>query len=226
MTLPELLADMASRLGAADIPYMVTGSMASSFHGEPRATRDLDIVIDPTPDSLRRLAVALPSEQFYVSREAATEALARHTQFNVIEIATGWKIDFVIRKDRPFSREEFGRRERVKVLGTQAYMASAEDTIIAKLEWARAGDPERQLRDVEGILAVSGDRIDHAYLDRWIHELDLAEMWAHVEPRLHEAAPELPDLTVPLDAIDGAWERAQQGRDEDRGGEGIPLEDL
>jgi hypothetical protein len=180
MTLPELLADIAGRLGAADIPYMVTGSMASSFHGEPRATRDLDLVIDPTPDSLRRFAIALPPERFYVSPEAASEALARRTQFNVIEIATGWKIDFVIRKDRPFSREELGRRERVEVFGTQAYVASAEDTIIAKLEWARAGDPDRQLRDVEGILAVSGDHIDRAYLDRWIRELDLAEMWSQV----------------------------------------------
>jgi len=159
---------------------MITGSMASSFHGESRATRDLDIVIDPTADSLPRFLAALRPEEFYVSWETASEALAQRTQFNVIEVATGWKIDFVIRKDRPFSREELARRKQVEILGTRAYVASAEDTIIAKLEWARGGEPERQLRDVAGILAVSGDGIDYPYLERCIRDLDLTDMWSRV----------------------------------------------
>jgi len=181
VTLGALLARISAKLDDAGIAYMITGSVASSFHGEPRATRDLDIVIDPTPDAIRRLVRSLPADEFYTDLDAALEALRQRSQFNVVEVATGWKVDLLVRKDRPFSREEFARRQRADLQGVSAYVATAEDTIIAKLEWARSGESERQLRDVAGILAASGDRIDHAYLKQWIKELGLSELWARVE---------------------------------------------
>jgi hypothetical protein len=94
-----------------------------------------------------------------------------------VDPASGWKADLVIRKDRPFSKSEFGRRQPAALPGELAFVASAEDTIIAKLEWARAGESERQLRDVASILAVSGEHLDHEYLRRWVNELGLGEMW-------------------------------------------------
>jgi hypothetical protein len=180
MTLAEVLADIPGRLDGAGIPYMVTGSIASTLHGVPRLTLDLDVVIDPTPETLRRFLDTLPSDKYYVDHEAAQEALRRRDQFNVIEPATGWKVDLLIRKDRPFSREEFGRRRQADISGVATYVATAEDMIVAKLEWARMSGSERQLADVAGILAVSGPHLDLAYVKRWVAELGLSDVWSRV----------------------------------------------
>lgn len=177
MSQGDLLARMVRGLVAAGIPHMVVGSLASSFHAEPRTTQDIDIVIDPAPDNLRRFVEALPRPELYADADAAAEALARRTSFNVIEADTGWKVDLLIRRDRPFSREELDRRLSVRLLGTDTHVATAEDTIIAKLEWATEGESERQLRDVAGILTVNRDTLDHLYLDRWITRLGLNGTW-------------------------------------------------
>lgn len=176
-TQAALLSTIADRLEAAGIPYMVVGSVAGSFHGEPRTTVDIDIVIDPTRESLTRFVESLPAEDFYVAQEAATEALARRSSFNVIEHATGWKVDLLVRKDRPFSRTELERRFRAPLLGRPTPIATAEDTIIAKLEWATEGASERQLGDVAAIVRTQGSRLDQDYLERWIGPLGLDDAW-------------------------------------------------
>jgi hypothetical protein len=180
MTLSDLTARLVSLLDEFSVPYMIVGSIASSYHGEPRMTPDVDVVIDPPPDSLSGLVPSLVSAGFYVDADAAAEALAHRTQFNVIDPSTGWKADLLIRKDRPFSREEFARKQEVELPTGSAFLATAEDTIIAKLEWAREGESEQQLRDAASILAVSGDRLDFAYLERWVDELGLKELWASI----------------------------------------------
>jgi hypothetical protein len=197
MTLGELLAGIGARLEAAAIPYMVTGSVASSFHGEPRATRDIDIVIDPMPATLDAFVASLPADQFYVDAEAARAALAERSQFNVIEIASGWKIDLIIRKNRPFSVEELARRQPADVLGSPTFVASAEDVVIAKLEWAMAGESERQLRDVAAILAVSGEGLDHPYMERWISALGLQKPWSEVMASVSSSGPRSPAARNP-----------------------------
>ncbi|MFH0751717.1 MAG: hypothetical protein V2B17_07765, partial [Chloroflexota bacterium] len=106
MNLAALLAGTIAQLERAGVPYMITGSVASSYHGEPRATRDLDIVIDPDPGGINRLVGELEAAGLYVDAEAALHALDDRTQFNAIDAATGWKVDFLVRRDRPFSREE------------------------------------------------------------------------------------------------------------------------
>lgn len=180
MTLGELLAGIGERLTDAGIPYMVTGSVASSFHGTPRATRDIDIVIDPTAEALDAFVQSLPGDQFYVDPEAVRAALAERGQFNVIDTASGWKVDLMVRKDRPFSVEELARRQPAALLGIPTFVASAEDLIIAKLEWAKAAGSERQLRDVAAILSVSGVGLDYPYVERWVAALGLGDVWSQV----------------------------------------------
>lgn len=177
----DLLARVTRLLQGLQIPYMIVGSLASSFHGEPRQTRDIDIVIDPEADTLRRFVEGLPPDELYADTGAAAEALERRTSFNVIEAATGWKVDLIIRRDRPFSCEELGRRISVRLLDTDTHIATAEDTIIAKLEWSLEGASERQLRDVVGILETQGDSLDRAYLDRWIRALGLDDAWEQAQ---------------------------------------------
>lgn len=181
MSQGDLLSRVIGWLDECGIRYMVVGSLASSFHGEPRTTRDVDIVIDPDAEALRRFVRLLPASDFYADADAATEAIDRRTSFNIIEKETGWKVDLLIRRDRPFSREELERRLSVRLLDTDAYIATVEDTILAKLEWAQEGESERQLRDVAAMLAVNAGTLDREYIDRWIGELGLEGMWARAE---------------------------------------------
>jgi hypothetical protein len=157
---------------------MITGSMASSQHGLPRATNDADVVIDPSPAALDELVASLLADGYYVDAGRAREALATRRLFNVIDPETAFKIDLIIRKERPFSREEFARRERRRFAGIEAAVTTPEDTILSKLEWARkAGGSERQLADAAGVLAVCGGRIDRAYVERWAEALGVADLW-------------------------------------------------
>ncbi len=159
---------------------MLAGSFASSYHGDPRTTNDIDLVIAPTGRSLEELVRSLDPAVYYVSREAAIDALRREGQFNVILLESGWKADLIIRKSRPFSQSEFDRRTRASIDDTDVYIATAEDTVIAKLEWARAGESERQLRDVSGILELRGTDLDLDYIESWVSELGLAAQWKRV----------------------------------------------
>lgn len=160
------------------MPYMLTGSYASAVHGTPRATQDIDIVIGPSPAQLGTLLEQLPDTAYYVSREAALDALARRGQFNVIDFETGWKVDFIVVKAREFSREELARRRAIEVDGVPLYVASAEDVVIAKLEWAKLGASTRQLEDVAGIVRMQAEQLDRAYVERWVGELGLNDQWS------------------------------------------------
>jgi len=179
----SLLRKVVDALEEHGIPYMVVGSFASTFHGEPRTTQDLDVVIDPTAESLQKLVDAFDPVEFYVDGDVARDALRRRTMFNVIEMATAWKVDLVIRRARPFSIEELTRRQRVMMFGVDVATATAEDTIIAKLEWAKLGGSDRQLDDVAGILRVRGASIDLAYVERWVSDLQLEAEWERAKAR-------------------------------------------
>ncbi len=175
---PEsVLHRFARLLGQAGIPYMLTGSFASGFHGAPRATQDIDIVIAPDGRSLNRFLSSLGEDKYYVSREAARDAYERESLFNVVDYASGWKIDFICRKARPFSHEEFARRAQHRLAEKMVFVASAEDVVLSKLEWAKVSASDRQLEDVAGILRIQGDKLDRSYLARWIEELGLEDQW-------------------------------------------------
>lgn len=175
----RVLARLIEILEGLSIPYMLTGSVASSYHGRPRSTHDADVVIDPSEDALAGLVAAVERAGFYVSADGAREALARRRQFNVIDTEEACKVDLIIRKERPFSIEEFARRRRVDLaFRAQVALVTAEDSIVSKLEWAsRSEDPSRQLADIAGILEVQTS-LDHAYIERWATELGLTALWA------------------------------------------------
>lgn len=165
-------------LDEAGIPYMVAGSVASSHHGRPRATHDADIVVDPSPAALGRFVRELAALGFYVDAARAQDALVRRRQFNVIDTESGWKIDLIIRKNRPFSHEEFRRRREAQLSeGVRAMLASPEDTLLSKLEWARkGGGSERQLADAAGIVEIETG-LDRIYVERWARELGVLDLW-------------------------------------------------
>ncbi len=177
MSFLDVVERVAALLERAGIPYMLTGSFAGVYYGSPRSTQDIDIVIAPTPAQLREFLATVPRAEYYVMDKDALEALRRESMFNIVDMKTSWKIDLIICKSRAFSREEFSRRKLQNVQGTSLFVASAEDMILAKLEWAKLGKSQRQIEDAANILKLRADWLDRTYLDKWVGELELAEQW-------------------------------------------------
>src|SRR5439155_21998258 len=121
------------------------------------------------------------SGEYYADMHAALEAYKCQSLFNVVDLATGWKIDLIIRKSRAFSQEEFGRRQLVRVQGLPLFVASAEDVVIAKLEWSKLAQSQRQIEDVATILRLRWESLDRPYLEKWISELNLSEQWSNAK---------------------------------------------
>jgi len=134
-------------------------------------------VLETEADGVDRLVRGLLATGWYVDRGAAMEAWRGRGQFNTIDPESGWKADFLVRKERPYSREEFGRRQRISLLGVDVAVARLEDVVIAKLEWAHLGDSALQRRDVVQLLGRTWTRLDHGYLKLWISRLGLDPEW-------------------------------------------------
>lgn len=173
MSIPDVFRRITTALDQAGIGYMLTGSFASAHYGAPRSTQDIDLVIEATPAQLRVFIERLSGNEYYADLDSALEAHKRQSMFNVIDLATGWKIDLIIRKSRAFSQEEFSRRRPVSLHDVPLFLASAEDVVISKLEWAKLGQSRRQIEDAAAILRVRWDALDHSYLEKWIGELGL-----------------------------------------------------
>ena len=186
MSFSAVLDEVLAALAAAEIPCMLTGSLAAAVHGAGRATMDIDLVIDPAPEALERFVRVMASSGRYVSAEAAREALAMRTMFNVIDLETGWKIDLIIRKDRPFSMAEFARRSPLSLADTVLPVATVEDLILAKLEWAHLGGSHRQLDDVRSLVQLAGPALDSSYMEGWAMALGVQTEWARVRAELDD----------------------------------------
>ena len=178
MSLTAFLRKVVEILDEAGVPYMLTGSLAAAYYAVPRATQDLDVVIEAEEPGLDQIVRGLSEAGCYVDREAALEAHRTHGQFNAIDPTSGWKADLIVRKDRVYSRVEFGRRQRVTILDVEVEIASLEDVLIAKLEWSRLGDSALQRRDVLQLLERTWAQIDRAYVEKWVTELGLQSEWA------------------------------------------------
>lgn len=166
------------------ILYAVGGSLASSLHGVMRSTLDVDIVADMRPEHVRPLVAAL-AQEFYADEDMMREAIERRSSFNLIHYETAFKVDIFIRKRRAFDQMQLERR-RMAVIATDPersiYVASPEDTILAKLEWYRMGGEvsDRQWRDILGILKVRGEELDLDYLRRWASDLQVSDLLERV----------------------------------------------
>jgi predicted nucleotidyltransferase len=163
----EVIENVLSILNDEGIPFMIVGSMAASSHGEIRDTHDMDLVVVLDIDSVRRLGNRL-NEEFYVDREGAEEAVKNTDMFNIIHYASSFKVDFWVLKKDELSQAQFARRQASNAWGgAQAFVESAEDTILSKLLWNQISPSERQLGDVSGILRVRKNKLDYDYLREW-----------------------------------------------------------
>jgi hypothetical protein len=181
----ELFRYVIQALEDLHLTYMVVGSFASGAYGEARLTQGIDIVIDPTVQHIDRLCAAFPPDEFYVSREAALAALRPGGQFNVIHPGSGNKIDFMIARADAWGREQLARRRRLLLLPDQeGFAARPEDVIIGKMIYYAEGGSEKHLRDVAGILKVTGAEVDRGYVARWADQLGLVPIWEAILRRI------------------------------------------
>jgi hypothetical protein len=181
--LPDPLAvalEMAELLERLHIPHLAAGSLASSFHGEPRSTNDVDFVVDLAPGRVPDLLAAL-GDRYYASADAMAEAVRAGGAFNLIHYATAVKVDLFVAGDDAFDAERLATRTRERIGTTDREvlaMDTAANTILRKLEWYRRGGEvsERQWRDVIGVIRVQGARLDWDRLVAWAARLGVADL--------------------------------------------------
>jgi hypothetical protein len=169
---------VAERLDAAGIAYMLSGSLALGYYAQPRMTRDLDIVVALDGADAERLT-ALFADDFLCEAEAVREAVRHAGMFNIIHTTRIVKVDFIVRKDTPYRREELARRRRVTIHGTPVAIVAPEDLLLSKLHWAKDSHSALQLGDVRTLIAaVPG--LDWAYVERWAPTLSVTALLAEV----------------------------------------------
>jgi hypothetical protein len=193
VSIPDLLMEPANQeyqpvlrhtlriLDRLGIAYAIGGSIASSFHGVSRMTRDADLTVEPFPGKEDAFISAFTPSEFYLSRIAVLDALRARSTFNILHPATGYKIDIFVRKDEPFELAAFARRGQYLLPDSPeepVQFYSPEDTILFKLRWFRLTNEtsERQWTDVYNIIKTLNDRLDTAYLDLWAVEIGVKDL--------------------------------------------------
>lgn len=174
----ELLIKIASILDKIGIDYFITGGFAVCVWGRPRATFDIDIVIQLIEPQIAQLAKALRelSQAGYIDENMAKDAINKKGEFNFIDGETGLKVDFWVNKNDEFDALRFKRKKAEIVGGQKVYFISPEDLILTKLQWREKSGSTRQLEDAESILKISGKNLDMKYLRKWAIKLGLLEI--------------------------------------------------
>jgi hypothetical protein len=176
----EVTLQVTAVLEKLGIPYVIGGSLASTLHGMIRTTQDSDIITEMRPEHIPPFVETLQND-FFFDEEMIADAIQRNSSFNILHRETMFKVDIFIPRPRPFQQSQLARAERQAFeLETKlsANFASAEDTILSKLEWYRMGNEtsERQWRDILGILKTRAGNLDLEYLKKWATDLNIADL--------------------------------------------------
>lgn len=175
---------VAATLDELGVEYFIGGALAGIVHGVVRTTQDADLVADLGAYHVNRFSRRLEGD-FYLDCDAILDAVSRRSCFNIIHLASMFKVDIYLRRERPFDNSQFARRIRGDLSGTggpTVFIASAEDTILAKLEWFRLGQEvsDRQWADVVGILRAGQAALDIGYMRRWAITLGVSDLLERV----------------------------------------------
>jgi hypothetical protein len=177
----EFLRFVIDVLERLDISYAVVGSYASSAWGEPRMTRDIDVIVELSGNQVAALCDAFSPAEFYVSPVAARDAVERRSQFNVIHPSSGNKVDFIVAGKSDWSIVQLRRRKQIQFdENTCGYVASPEDVILGKLLYLREGGSEKHIRDITGILKIRKDPLDLDYIASTAAQLRLSDVWQSI----------------------------------------------
>ncbi len=154
----QITARVTAVLEKLGVRYFIAGSLASTFHGMIRTTQVSDLVAEFGPEHIKPFVIALDKD-FYIDQETIINAVTNHSNFNIIHRESFFKVDIFIPQLRSFEEEQFNRTQK-QILSleskVEAFVASAEDTLLAKLKWYRMGGEvsENQWRDVKGVVMI------------------------------------------------------------------------
>lgn len=157
-------------LNGAQIPYMLSGSMAMGVYVVPRATRDFDFVISLKSDDVDKFATYF-QEGYYCNPDAINHAVKHQSIFNIIDHNSGYKADFIVLKNDAFRQEEFSRRVAMNYFGKTIYLVSVEDLLLSKLIWIQPYQSAMQMEDIKNLGKAKA--LDWPYIDRWVKKLNL-----------------------------------------------------
>ncbi|AEH51732.1 hypothetical protein [Pseudothermotoga thermarum] len=186
MSIEEILKEVLEKLERNNIEYMITGSLASNIHGVPRTTFDADIVISANFENLKKFIDEIKNS-FYVDLDMVRDAFERKSIFNLIHYETGFKIDFIVKKQGAHFDMEFERRRAYTFAGRKCFFASPEDTILSKLLWAKIGESEKQFRDALGVAKIQAENLDFEYLQKSAENLGIKDMLEKLIEQLRRA---------------------------------------
>ena len=187
MLQPKLLKKVLVLLEENHIDYMITGSLVSSMQGEPRATHDVDILVNITYSAIPSLVNTFIPPDYYISESAIKDAILRKSMFNLLDTTEGDKVDFWILTNEPFDQSRFSRKHEEKVLGVSMKISTPEDTILMKLKWAKlSGGSEKQFTDALRVYEIQYVNLDLNYMEEWSLTLHIEEFWERLK---REAQP-------------------------------------
>lgn len=183
-TQQNIFSYVISVLEDLNIPYMIGGSVAAIAYGKPRLTLDMDIVINLNPNQAQKLVARFNKEEYYADLNMILNAIETKGHFNIINSKTAVKIDFYVLANDAFSQAQFARKTKEAFTESQvASFAAPEDVILKKLEWYKMGESQKHLDDINGIIKVSGSKLDYNYLKMWAHKLNVSEILNKLLPK-------------------------------------------
>jgi len=168
----EILKLVCKGLEERNIEYMVSGSYALGMYVRMRTTRDIDIVINLKEETLNSF-LEIFNKDFHLNSQAILIEVKRKGMFNILSEKTGYKIDFIIRKNNEYRQVEFERRRRAIMFEFEAWITSAEDLILSKLIWIQELQSGIQIKDIQSLLSESDEPLDMDYIKTWINKLNL-----------------------------------------------------
>ena len=172
--LVEILAEVSKRLEALSIPYMLTGGLAQHYYAIERTTADVDLVMELEIKDVPRF-VAEFDRDFYVPKELAISAVRKRSEFNIIHLQSVIKVDCIVKKNSEYAETAFQRRQPAEVAGAKTFVASKEDLILSKLEWAKKSESDRQMHDLRNLLSTG---YDETYVKSWAERLGVTGLLA------------------------------------------------
>jgi hypothetical protein len=176
----ELFLLFVGPLNRAGIRYVITGSVAAIFYGEPRLTYDVDLVVFLGAADIKKLAEAFPLTDFYLPPPEVIAVEARreqHGHFNIIHVETGFKADMYLTGRDDLNAWAFRFRRPFQIGEETVFLAPPEYVIVRKLEYYREGGSEKHLRDIRSMLAGLGEQLDRAVLNEWIEKRGVQTQW-------------------------------------------------
>jgi hypothetical protein len=177
----EIAVDTGARLDALGVAWVIGGSIASSVHGEPRSTQDVDMVV-ALRDRHVTPFVKQMGRDYYVDADAMRLAVVSGASFNAVHFASAIKVAFFVAGGDPFEAERLRSRQRIAMPNGVLYVDTAEHTLLRKLEWYRRGGEvsERQWRDVHAIARMQSDSLDREHMRLWAGRLGVVDLLERV----------------------------------------------